>query len=95
MLSWLFGAGGEAHEVLMYTRQGCHLCDDAWALLQKAARRHRLSLTKIDVDTDPALVERYGLCVPVVLIDGKERFRGVVNEALLGRTLRGPATGSG
>jgi glutaredoxin len=95
MLSWLFGAGGEPREVLMYTRQGCHLCDDAWALLERAARRHRLSLTKIDVDTEPALAQRYGECVPVVVIDGRERFRGVVNEVLLERVLRGPAGGSG
>lgn len=87
MLSWLFGAEQTPREVVMYTRQGCHLCEDAWQVLERAARRHRLSLTKIDVDTDPALAERYGLCVPVVLIDGKERFRGVVNAALLERVL--------
>jgi glutaredoxin len=88
MLSWLFGAGGPPREVLMYTRQGCHLCEDAWALLQQAAKRHRLTLTQRDVDDDPALAAQYGLCVPVVLIDGKVRFRGVVNEVLLRRVLR-------
>jgi hypothetical protein len=88
MLSWLFGRGGRARQVLMYTRKGCHLCDDAWELLQRAAKRHHLSLSKLDVDKDAALVERYGDCVPVVLIDGKVRFRGVVNEVLLERVLR-------
>jgi glutaredoxin len=72
----------------MYTRQGCHLCDDAWALLERSAERHRLTLRQIDIDTDPTLVEQYGLCVPVVVIDGRERFRGVVNEVLLERELR-------
>ena len=88
MLSWLFGRGGPAREVLMYTRKGCHLCEDAWALLQRAAKRHRLSLSQRDVDDDPALAAEYGTCVPVVLIDGKVRFRGVVNEVLLERVLR-------
>jgi glutaredoxin len=88
VLSWLFGAAQTPREVLTYTRQGCHLCDDAWEVLQRAATRHRLSLTKIDVDGDPALAERYGECVPVVLIDGRVRFRGVVNEVLLERVLR-------
>jgi glutaredoxin len=88
MLSWLFGAGGPTREVLMYTRKGCHLCDDAWALLQRAAKRYRLSLAQRDVDDDPALAAEYGTCVPVVLIDGKVRFRGVINEVLLERVLR-------
>lgn len=88
MLRWLTGAESAPREVVMYTRQGCHLCDDAWALLERAAARHRLTLSKVDVDSDPAPVERYGLCVPVVVIDGQERFRGVVNAALLDRVLR-------
>jgi hypothetical protein len=45
-------------------------------------------LEAIDVDGDPALVERYGLTVPVVTVNGKERFRGGVSPALLERLLR-------
>lgn len=71
-------------EVVLYTRKGCHLCDDAAALL----REHGLQPTAIDIDADPALRERYNTCVPVVVIDGKERFRGRVNEVLLKRLLR-------
>lgn len=51
-----------------------------------AAQQHRLTLRKIDIDSDAALVE-YGLCVPVVVIDGRVRFRGVVNSVLLERML--------
>jgi glutaredoxin len=69
--------------VVLYTRQGCHLCDDACALLEK----HGLQPQKVDIDADPALRERYTTCVPVVVIDGKERFRGRVNEVLLRRLL--------
>ena len=70
---------------ILYTRRGCHLCDDALAIL----RRHGLSPRLVDIDGDPALRERYDLCVPVVEIDGQERFRGRVNEVLLQRLLRG------
>jgi hypothetical protein len=42
-------------------------------------------LQKIDVDCDPALVKQFGNCVPVVVIDGKVRFRGRVEPALLDR----------
>ena len=72
------------HQVVLYTRQGCHLCDDAKGLLE----RHGLKPTSVDIDADPALRERYTTCVPVVVIDGKERFRGRVNEVLLKRLLQ-------
>lgn len=70
-------------DAIVYTRQGCHLCEDAEALL----RRYGLSPQLINIDEDPALVERYTDCVPVVVVDGKERFRGHVNEVLLRRLL--------
>ena len=73
----------ESSEVILYTRQGCCLCDDAAQLL----RRHGLEPQSIDIDADPALRERYTSCVPVVVIDGKVRFRGRVNEVLLKRLL--------
>jgi hypothetical protein len=59
------------------------LCDEAHALLL----RHRLTPRSVDIDADPALRERFNHCVPVVVIDGKERFRGRVNEILLRRIL--------
>jgi glutaredoxin len=74
--------------VVMYTRLRCHLCDDAWALLEEAHARLSFALEKVDVDTDPALAARYGMEVPVVTIDGKVRFRGRVNAVLLHRELR-------
>ena len=49
--------------------------------------RYGLRPELIDIDSDPQLRERYTTCVPVVIIDGKERFRGRVNEVLLRRLL--------
>lgn len=71
-------------ETILYTRRGCHLCDDADKLL----RRHGLNPQAIDIDADPVLRERFDTCVPVVVINGKERFRGVVNEVFLRRLLK-------
>ena len=68
----------------VYTRNGCHLCDDAIQLL----RRHGLTPTAIDVDANEELREKFDTCVPVVEIDGKIRFRGRVNEVLLTRLLQ-------
>ena len=70
-------------DVILYTRKGCHLCDDAAAMLH----RHGISPQCVDIDADAALRQRYDQCVPVVVIDGKERFRGRVNEVLLSRLL--------
>jgi len=69
--------------VTLYTRQGCHLCDDAQALLL----RHGLHPQLVDIDADSTLRERYNECVPVVEINGRERFRGRINEVLLMRVL--------
>lgn len=70
-------------QVIIYTRPGCHLCDDACDVLE----RYGLEPQQVNIDTDPDLVARYGWEIPVVLIDGKERFRGRVDEILLRRLL--------
>jgi hypothetical protein len=86
MWRWLMGqGGGRGRSVVLYTRAGCCLCDQAWKVLQNAQRRHAFSLGKIDVDTDPVLAESYGLQVPVVTVDGRVCFRGTVNTVLLDR----------
>lgn len=68
----------------LYTRAGCPLCDHARDTLEK----HGLAVENIDIDTDPALLARYHHCIPVVAIDGKERFRGRVEPILLKRLLK-------
>jgi glutaredoxin len=76
-------------DVILYTRQGCHLCETAHEQLEQARRHWGFQLSIVDVDTDPALVERHGNWVPVVAIDGQVRFRGHINPVMLERTLRG------
>jgi hypothetical protein len=73
---------------MVYTRAGCHLCDDALELLA-AHRRWLPDAVAVDVDHDPRLVEKYGNCVPVVVCDGKVRFRGRVAPELLRRLIEG------
>lgn len=68
---------------ILYTRAGCHLCETARAILQ----RHGLAVEEVDIDADPQLRARYTNDIPVVTIDGIERFRGRVDELLLRRLL--------
>ena len=69
--------------IVVYTRKGCHLCDEAINLL----RQYGLRPDMVDIDTDGQLTELYDHCVPVVEMDGKVRFRGRVNKVLLERLL--------
>lgn len=69
--------------VTLLTRKGCHLCDEAKEVLL----RHGLSPVEIDIDSQPELQMKFGECVPVVRINGVERFRGRINEVLLRRLL--------
>ena len=70
--------------VVLYTREGCHLCDDAHQLLSEVGIEPRL----VDIDSDVELRKQFDTCVPVVEIDGKVRFRGHVDRVLLMRIIR-------
>src|SRR5262245_61407936 len=86
--SWWFRRPRLGHvRFVLYTRRGCHLCEDAWRLLRSEQRRYRFALDAVDVDSDPDIAARHGACVPVVTVNGKVRFRGGVNRVLLGRLL--------
>jgi len=53
---------GDSLQVRLYTTLGCHLCDQAYALLEQAGLR----VESVEVADDDALLERYGLRIPVV-----------------------------
>ena len=72
-----------AHQILIYSRADCHLCHDAIALVEEAGLRP----TVVDIDQDDELRRRYREVIPVVVIDGVERFRGRVDGRLLRRIL--------
>jgi glutaredoxin len=74
--------------VVLFTRKGCHLCEKAWEQLKAARLRYGFTLGEVDVDTDPALAAEHGSHVPVVVVNGKVRFRGVVNPILLERLFK-------
>lgn len=74
--------------VVVYSREGCHLCDDAKAVLAEYAE-YLPGIEEVDIETDPELVSKFGEQIPVVEIDGKVRFRGRVDELLLRRLIEG------
>jgi len=73
------------------------LCDEMKALVQRVARTaaEPIAIDEIDISTDADLEARYGLEIPVLLIDGKKAAKFRVTEEDLTRLLRGRAGGPG
>ena len=61
--------------VTLYTRAGCHLCDDAKSVLVAAQRRAAFDYEERDIDADPELRRLYNEEVPVIAIDGRKAFK--------------------
>jgi len=76
-------------QLTLYTRPGCHLCDDVKESLARARQVEPFELREIDISTDPTLERRYGRDIPVLLINGAEAARHRINERELLRKLKG------
>ena len=88
-LRWQPGIpGGRFRTAILYSSQGCHLCDDAAEVLSRYLA-WLPPIERIDIGSDAVLVEQFGTCVPVLVLDGKVRFRGRVSEDLLRRLIEG------
>lgn len=61
--------------VQIMSRADCCLCDEAALVVADAGQRRLCTWEKVDIDTDASLSRRYGLDIPVVLIDGEACFR--------------------
>ncbi len=75
--------------VVLYSRPGCHLCDVARRVLVAERQDHPFELDEVDVQGDEDLERVYGIRIPVVEIDGEERFEYEVDPQELSRILRG------
>jgi glutaredoxin len=72
----------------LYTRPGCHLCDEMKAVIDRVAMTIPLSLEEIDISADADLEARYGLEIPVLLVDGKKAAKYRLTEVELARILQ-------
>jgi glutaredoxin len=73
--------------VTLYGRPGCHLCDDARAVLQRVRRSRPFHLEEVDIEADDALLARYLERIPVIALDGEELFDFFVDADELSRRL--------
>jgi len=67
-------SSAKAH-VIIYSRPGCHLCDEAKQIMKAAGFPHEYTLEEINIESDPDLLKRYQYDIPVVTINGVEAFR--------------------
>ena len=58
--------------VTLYSRPGCHLCDDARAVIERVCAELGEAYDEVSILDDPTLLERYGEEIPVTLVDGRQ-----------------------
>lgn len=61
--------------VIMYTRPGCHLCEEAKESMRAAGCEREYTLDEINIENDPELLARYKDDIPVITFNGVEAFR--------------------
>jgi glutaredoxin len=72
-------------EVRMMTAAGCHLCDEAYDVLEAARTELGFDLVRVDITGDPALEAEYREQIPVVFVAGRKAFKYRVDPAELRR----------
>lgn len=69
-----------AHEVILYSRNGCHLCEVVKESLERLEHRALFTWREVDIDQDEALRQKYTNEVPVVFINGRKAFKYAMDE---------------
>ena len=65
----------EKARLILYTKPGCHLCDEMKQEIQRADCAELYALAEVNIETDSNLLARYRYEIPVLIIDGVEAFR--------------------
>jgi glutaredoxin len=73
--------------VVLYSKAGCCLCDEARAHLEEVAAETEFDLREIDIRRDPELFDRYRYRIPVIVIDAEERLEGRIEACDVRRLL--------
>ena len=76
----------------IFSKPGCHLCDEMKSLVHRVisreSRHDDITVDEIDISSDQELLDRYGVEIPVLLIDGKKVAKYRVSEEELRRMVR-------
>ena len=69
--------------VTLYSKPGCHLCDDARVVVQRVCADLGTDFEEVDITTSPELMDAYGEQIPVTLVDGRQHDFWRVDERRL------------
>lgn len=61
--------------VTLYSRAGCHLCDEVKEVISRARKKLEFELEEVDIEADLVLLDELRYEIPVVAIDGRRMFR--------------------
>ncbi len=86
--------GKDVQNFKFFYRNGCHLCEDMYLLLQAYEKFETISFELINIDRDPKIKDKYGLLIPVLTDNDeneichyffdKQRFEAIINISNLG-----------
>ena len=74
--------------VTILSRENCHLCDVVYRIATHLQSELHIEASKVSIESDRVLMERYGARVPVILLDEVEQFEGNVTEGALRRAIK-------
>jgi glutaredoxin len=77
--------------VTLYSKPGCHLCEELRELLGELAIDRGFTIDEINIESDATLFAAYRYAIPVVLVDGSEVARGRIDERQLCAALENAA----
>lgn len=72
----------------MYSRPGCGLCDEARRVILAERGRTPFEFEEVDVSVSDSLELEYGIRIPVVLVDGQERFELALDPGSFAQAVR-------
>ncbi len=75
-------------KIVLYSKEGCHLCEEAAPLVRRLARELGMQFQQTDISSDASLLARYRFSIPVVELDGEVVDWGIIREEDLRARLR-------
>jgi len=75
--------------ITLYSRPGCHLCEEMKSVVSLVARLMPITLAEVDISSDPELERQYGIEIPVLFVDGRKAAKYRIAEDELMRIVAG------
>jgi hypothetical protein len=92
---WRRSGSEQAHDITLYSRPGCHLCENAEARIRRVLRRAASGLRVVNILEDQELEDRYVFRIPVLSINGIDVAEGEITEAAVRKALRSSVVSGG